>query len=154
MPSALSACGGGDSGGAAESAGGGAISRNADNAKTTLTIGSKNFTEQQVLGEIYAQGLRAAGYNVKTELNLGDEKIALQGAQGRRDRRLPGVHRHGAAVVLRQESRRDLPKDPQAAYEEAKAEFAAEGMIAFPPTPFTVVQRGRGDAARRPTSSG
>ena len=35
-----------------------AIANNPDNAKITLTIGSKNFTEQKVLGEIYAQGLR------------------------------------------------------------------------------------------------
>src|SRR5262245_34759928 len=73
---AVGACGGGDSGDGGEPAGGGAISRNADNAKTTLTIGSKNFTEQQVLGQIYAQGLAAAGYTVKTALNLGDENIA------------------------------------------------------------------------------
>ena len=43
-----------------------------------LTIGSKNFTEQKVLGEIYAQGLQAAGYTIDKQLNLGDEKIALK----------------------------------------------------------------------------
>ena len=31
----------------------------------------------------------------------------------------------------------DLPKDPQAAYEEAKTEFEKDGLTAFPPTPFT-----------------
>src|ERR1044071_1404936 len=30
-----------------------------------------------------------------------------------------------------------VPKDPQQAYEEVKRNFAAEGMAAFPPTPFT-----------------
>ena len=39
------------------------IVNNPDNAKVSLKIGSKNFTEQKVLGEIYAQGLAAAGYN-------------------------------------------------------------------------------------------
>ena len=39
-----------------------AIKSNPDNKKVKLTIGSKNFTEQKVLGEIYAQGLQAAGY--------------------------------------------------------------------------------------------
>ena len=57
------------------------ITKNADNAATTITVGSKNFTEQKVLGEIYAQALAAAGYNVKTELNLGDEKIALKAVE-------------------------------------------------------------------------
>ena len=40
------------------------IARNDENASTTVTIGSKNFTEQKVLGEIYAQALAAAGYDV------------------------------------------------------------------------------------------
>ena len=53
-------------------------SRNPDNGKVELTIGSKNFTEQFILGEIYAQALEAAGYKVKTDLNLGSEPIALK----------------------------------------------------------------------------
>ena len=31
----------------------------------------------------------------------------------------------------------DLPKDPQAAYEEVKTGFEGKGITAFPPTPFT-----------------
>ena len=58
--------------------GGGAIVSNPDNGKVSLTIGSKNFPEQEILGEIYAQALAAAGYKVKTDLNLGSETVALQ----------------------------------------------------------------------------
>src|SRR5687768_10910863 len=54
------------------------IQRDEANAEVSFTIGSKNFTEQRVLGEIFAQGLRAAGYQVSTELNLGDEHAALK----------------------------------------------------------------------------
>ena len=43
-----------------------------------ITVGSKNFTEQFILGEIYAQALQAAGYTVKKDLNLGSEQIALK----------------------------------------------------------------------------
>ena len=60
----------------------GAIQTNDKNSSTKLTIGSKNFTEQKVLGEIYAQALTAAGYDVSTELNLGDEKTALKALEG------------------------------------------------------------------------
>src|SRR5687768_1414722 len=56
---------------------GGQIVNNPDNAKVSLKIGSKNFTEQKVLGEIYAQGLAAAGYQTTTDLNLGDQDVAL-----------------------------------------------------------------------------
>ena len=75
----LVACGSDDSSddsGSDTTASGDLIQENADNASTTLTVGSKNFTEQIVLGEIYAQGLEAAGYKVKTDLNLGSETIA------------------------------------------------------------------------------
>ena len=89
--------------------------RDPERTRTTrsvkLTIGSKNFTEQKVLGEIYAQGLAAAGYTVKKQLNLGDEKTALKALEGGRDRRLPRVHGHGAAVVLRRAVERD-PEGP------------------------------------------
>src|SRR4051794_20347284 len=79
----VAACGGDDTGTPAPSptrSGGqshGKIRGNPANAKVRLTIGSKNFTEQKVLGEIYAQGLQAAGYTVKKDLDLGDEKRAL-----------------------------------------------------------------------------
>ena len=42
------------------------IVENPDNNGVKLTIGSKNFTEQFILGEIYAQALEAAGYDVST----------------------------------------------------------------------------------------
>src|SRR5687767_1222737 len=52
------------------------IQRNDANSQTSITVGSKNFTEQKVLGEVYAQALEAAGYSVETSLDLGDEKTA------------------------------------------------------------------------------
>ena len=57
------------------------LQNNPDNAKVSLTIGSKNFTEQKELGEIYAQAFEAAGFTVKTDLNLGDEKTALKAVE-------------------------------------------------------------------------
>jgi len=51
---------------ATEAADTGAITKNDANSAISLKIGSKNFTEQKVLGEIYAQGLAAAGYDTST----------------------------------------------------------------------------------------
>jgi osmoprotectant transport system substrate-binding protein len=113
-----------------------AIERNADNAKVAMTIGSKNFTEQRVLGEIYAQGLRAAGYDVKTKLDLGDEHVALKALERGEIDAYPEYT--GTALQSFFGVKPDeLPKDPQDAYEEAKAAFAKRGLMAFPPTPFT-----------------
>ena len=115
---------------------GGKIQKNADNASINLTIGSKNFTEQKVLGEIYAQGLEAAGYTVSKDLNLGDEKTALAAVKSDQISAYPEYT--GTALLSFFGKKADeLPKDPQAAYEEAKKDFEADGLTAFPPTPFT-----------------
>src|SRR5688500_18359891 len=45
-------------------------------AQTQVRVGSKNFTEQFVLGELYAQALEAAGMKVEKKLNLGGTLIA------------------------------------------------------------------------------
>ena len=74
----VAACGSDDDDGDTTSDGGGAIVSNPDNGKVTLTVGSKNFTEQIVLGEVYAQALEAAGYKVDKRLNLGSETVARQ----------------------------------------------------------------------------
>ena len=63
------------------------IQKNDKNSSTKLTIGSKNFTEQKVLGEIYAQALAAAGYTVKNGAQPRRREDGAQGAQGRRDQR-------------------------------------------------------------------
>jgi osmoprotectant transport system substrate-binding protein len=114
-----------------------AIVKNADNAKTpTLTIGSKNFTEQKLLGEIYAQALTAAGYNTKTELNLGDEKTALKALK---DGTISGYPEYTGTALLSffNVASDKLPKDPAAAYDQVKSDFAKDGIDAFAQTPFT-----------------
>ena len=75
----VAACGDDDDGDTTSGGEGpGQIESNADNGKVSLTIGSKNFPEQEILGEIYAQALAAAGYNTSTDLNLGSETVALK----------------------------------------------------------------------------
>ncbi len=43
----------------------------------TVTVGSKNFTEELILGELYAQALEHAGIAVTRKLNLGTTDIAM-----------------------------------------------------------------------------
>jgi osmoprotectant transport system substrate-binding protein len=143
LPGALvTACGSGDSSEEAATAtptagaANAAIQRNDANAKVSLTIGSKNFTEQRVLGEIYAQGLRAAGYDVKTKLDLGDEHVALDALRAGQIDAYP-EYTGTALQSFFDKGPDELPKDPQAAYEEAREAFATDGLVAFPPTPFT-----------------
>jgi osmoprotectant transport system substrate-binding protein len=114
----------------------GQIAKNDANGSISLKIGSKNFTEQKVLGEIYAQGLAAAGYTTTTDLNLGDQDTALAALKGGQIDAYP-EYTGTALTAFYKKDAADLPKDAQAAYEQLKGLFAPDGITAFPPTPFT-----------------
>lgn len=43
--------------------------------KPAVTIGTKNFTEQIVLGQLYAQALRARGFTVDLKPNIGSTEV-------------------------------------------------------------------------------
>jgi osmoprotectant transport system substrate-binding protein len=111
------------------------IQRDDANSGTEITIGSKNFTEQKILGEIYAQALEAAGYTVQKELNLGDEQTALKALEGGQISAYP-EYTGTALLSFFGVKAEDLPSDEAQAYEQAKAEFAKKKLTALEPTPF------------------
>jgi glycine betaine/choline ABC-type transport system substrate-binding protein len=102
---------------------------------TTITVGSKNFTEQFVLGEIYSQALEAAGYTVKRQLNLGSELIAHKALQTGKVDAYP-EYTGTALTSFFGVKTADVPRDAQQAYEDTKAGFAEEDITAYAPTPF------------------
>jgi osmoprotectant transport system substrate-binding protein len=112
------------------------ITNNPANGKVTLTVGSKNFTEQKVLGEVYGQAFKAAGYNVKLALNLGDEQTALKALKGGQISGYPEYTGTILTSFLKVPADK-LPHDSTAAYDKAKAGMAKQGIVAYPPTPFT-----------------
>ncbi len=71
---ALTACGGGgnplSNGGSGGSSG---------TNSTSITVGSANFTENQILAEIYAQALAAKGVTVTKKLNIGSRETYFPG---------------------------------------------------------------------------
>ncbi len=75
---ALAACGGGNNplsnGGSGSGSGGGGSS-------PTIVVGSANFTESQILAEIYAQALQAKGVNVTKKLSIGSREAYMPGLQ-------------------------------------------------------------------------
>ncbi len=46
-----------------------------------IVVGSANFTESQVLGELYAQALKAKGLNASTKANIGNREVYLKALQ-------------------------------------------------------------------------
>jgi glycine betaine/choline ABC-type transport system substrate-binding protein len=139
---AVAACGssnkkssGGGGGSTTATGGGQAITKNAANASKTVTVGSKNFPEQFVLGEIYSQALQAAGYKVKKQLNLGSEVIAFKALkQGNID----GYPEYtGTALTSFYKVKvTAVPKDANVAYKELTQKLAADKITGLPQTPF------------------
>jgi osmoprotectant transport system substrate-binding protein len=56
-------------------------SGNSGGAKPAITIGSTNFSEQLVLGELYAQILETNGYSVNRKFNLGVREVVFPGLE-------------------------------------------------------------------------
>ena len=138
----IAACGGGDDTSSTPTSASGdtdtsdnLIASNPDNGKTTLTVGSKNFTEEYILGEIYAQGLEAAGYKVDTKLNLGSETIAKKAIE---DGEISGYPEYTSTALgsFFQVPADQIPANAEEAYAQAKTQLAKDGLIAYPPTPF------------------
>jgi osmoprotectant transport system substrate-binding protein len=67
----LTACGDDDD----DDAGGG------EDEITSLTVGSTDFTEQQILGHMYALVLEDAGYDVERKVNIGTREIVQPALQ-------------------------------------------------------------------------
>jgi osmoprotectant transport system substrate-binding protein len=51
------------------------VAGGAASAKPTITIGTKNFTEQYVLGQLYKQALEAKGYKVSLKQDIGSSEL-------------------------------------------------------------------------------
>jgi len=134
----LVACGSDDSGDSSSSDNSSSadlIQSNSDNGSTTLTIGSKNFTEQIVLGEIYSQALEAAGYKTKDDFNLGSETIAYKALQ---TGEISGYPEYISTILtsLFPGDPADVPGDVNEAAAAAAKQTETDGITAFAPTPF------------------
>jgi glycine betaine/choline ABC-type transport system substrate-binding protein len=134
----VAACGGGDDNNDTGTSGGNSanlIKSNSANSGVQLTVGSKNFTEALILGNIYAQALQAAGYNVKTNLNLGSETIAYKALQ---DGEISGYPEYTSTLLtsIFGKEANQVPAEAQAAYQQAQQQLQPNGETAFAPTPF------------------
>ncbi|MFG2356576.1 ABC transporter substrate-binding protein [Streptomyces sp. NPDC048521] len=75
---ALSAC----ASGVTSLKGGGGSAGGGGSSKGGVTIGTANFTENQVLGYLYAAALRGAGVKVTVRPNLGTREIVIPALEG------------------------------------------------------------------------
>ena len=94
-------------------------------AQQALRVGSKNFTEQFVLGELYAQALEAAGIKVEKKLNLGGTLIAHKALEEGQIDFYPEYTGTMLLAVLKAEPMTDA----RAVYDMVKADYAKRGLV-------------------------
>jgi osmoprotectant transport system substrate-binding protein len=103
-------------------------------AGPAITIGTKNFPEQFVLGELYRQALEAHGFRVRLKSDIGSSEI-VDGAltAGSLD-----MYPEYTGVVLSEIARvRARPPSAAAAYTRAKAFEEGRGFTLLGMTPFS-----------------
>ena len=94
-------------------------------------VGSKNFTEQFVLAELYAQALEATGIKVERKINLGGTLIAHKALEEKQIDFYPEYTGTILLAVLKAEPMTDR----KAVYDKVKAEYAAKGLVVLNEAP-------------------
>lgn len=101
-------------------------------APDAVVVGSKNFTEQVLLGELVAQAVEAEGLHVERKLNLGGTFVADRGLRaGELD---AYVEYTGTAVTA--VFHQAVPQEAGAAFDLARTLYAAQGVSAHAPLGF------------------
>ena len=105
----------------------------AEKAAPVVRLGTKDFSEQFILGELYARALRAKGFEVELKPDIGSSEIVDQALTlGSID-----MYPEYTGVLLSeiaQQPRR--PKTADAAYERAKEFEETRGFTMLAMTPF------------------
>ena len=102
--------------------------------KPTITVGDKNFAEQFVLGQLYAQALRAQGFSVNVNQNIGPTAVTVQALQNGSLTVYPEyLNTFNTAIAGYHHSFHSLLD----AYQGAQHYALAHGMQVLAPTPFS-----------------
>jgi osmoprotectant transport system substrate-binding protein len=99
----------------------------------SVKVGSKNFTEELILGELYAQSLETVGLRVTRKLNLGATEIAMAAMQRGEIDLYPEYTGTALLTVLH------LPpdSDPKRSYLTVKNAYAKQyDMVWLDPAPM------------------
>jgi len=133
LTTGLAACGGGGGSGTGSTQ---AAADQPGKGKPAVTLGTKNFTEQFVLGQLYKQALEAKGFTVALKQNIGSTEIADKALRsGQIDLYPEYIGIFNTAVAG------DATAYPsvEAAFAAGKAYAERHGYTLLPLTPFTDV---------------
>jgi osmoprotectant transport system substrate-binding protein len=101
--------------------------------KPPVTLGDKNFTEQYILGELYAQALRAKGYTVDVKGNIGSSEITDKALTSGKIDMYP---EYTGVIVTELAKISDQPKSADETYQQAKDWENKRGYALLDKTPF------------------
>ena len=101
--------------------------------KPAVTIGDKNFTEEYILGSLYAQALAARGYKVTVKGNIGSSEITYKALQSGQIDMYPEYTGTFLTVVAGVTS---PPHSGQAVYNESQSYAEKHGFMLLDQTPF------------------
>jgi osmoprotectant transport system permease protein len=101
-------------------------------SRETIVVGSKNFTEQLILGEILAQTLERAGLPVERRLNLGGTFLCDRALRaGEID-----VYAEYTGTALTAIFRQPAMRDSRAVYDAVRLAYAKTGRTLLAPLGF------------------
>ena len=101
-------------------------------AKQTVTIGTKNFTEQYVLGQLYKQALEAKGYKVVYKENIGSSELIDAALKSGKINFYPEYD----GVIVTDLAKKPFPKTAAATVSAAKKWENSRGFTILKATPF------------------
>jgi osmoprotectant transport system substrate-binding protein len=102
-------------------------------AGPTIVIGTKNFGEEYILGQLYKQALEAKGFKISYKENIGSTEIIHKALTSHKLNFYP---EYTGVIVQDVYGRKSSPRTGQATYQLAKRLEAAHGITALPTTPF------------------
>ncbi len=109
------------------------VSAPASTAATTISLGTKDFTEEFVLGQLYKQALEHKGIKVKYHENIGSTEV-IQTAL--RSGKINAYPEYVGEIVQTAYHETKLPKTARAWWQLAKKLLAPDGFALSNPTPF------------------
>jgi osmoprotectant transport system substrate-binding protein len=114
--------------------GGAAATTQAAEEQPAIVLGTKNFTEQYVLGELYKQALEAKGFDVTLKSDIGSTEIIDTALTSGEINMYPEYTGTALTVVFGQEGSAATADET---YEQAKAAYEERGQTLLAMTPFS-----------------
>src|SRR5215216_5167293 len=131
---AVAGCGGDDNGGGGGGATGASSSSDQPGkGKPALTMGTKDFTEEFILGNLYAQALQAKGYKVTLKENIGATEIIDKALTSGTIDAYPEYTGVSLSVVAKNDI---LAESPEQTQKLVKEFYEGRGQVVSDATPF------------------